>query len=88
MSREEAYEIIRSMKGKLEMPLVVAFRECSAESLNQQATSTAIGMSKGDSQTQPRAPDDAAALFGAAEQQLETGRHLGLPRDLEARAAR
>ncbi len=27
MSREEAYEIIRSMKGKLEMPLVVAFRD-------------------------------------------------------------
>jgi len=56
--------------------------------LNQQATSTATGMSKGDSQTPPRAPDDATALFGAAEQQLETGRHLGLPRDLEARAAR
>jgi putative nucleotidyltransferase with HDIG domain len=27
MSREQAYEIIRSMHGKLEMPLVTAFRE-------------------------------------------------------------
>jgi len=27
MPREAAYEIIRSMKGKLEMPLVVAFRD-------------------------------------------------------------
>ena len=27
MPREQAYEIIRGMRGKLEMPLVTAFRE-------------------------------------------------------------
>jgi HD-GYP domain-containing protein (c-di-GMP phosphodiesterase class II) len=27
MPREDAYEIIRSMQGKLEMPLVAAFRD-------------------------------------------------------------
>jgi HD-GYP domain-containing protein (c-di-GMP phosphodiesterase class II) len=27
MAREQAYEIVRGMRGKLEMPLVAAFRD-------------------------------------------------------------
>ena len=37
MAREQAYEIIRGMHGKLEIPLVAAFREVA---LNRQRSST------------------------------------------------